>query len=116
MKPQYAVYRGGIKLIYTIEGDITRHSYSIRKDGTEVLRLRKKIAKLLTEYTIEKDSQEIAKIKKRISLLTHDFSGMINGQILEIRADWYACRFDILIGGRKLCEIEQKNQAFSTGI
>ena len=117
MKPQYAVYRGGIKPIYTIEGDITRHSYSIRKDGTEVLRLRKKIAKLLTEYTIEKDSQEIAKIKKRISLLTHDFSGMINGQILEIRADWHTCRFDILIGGRKLCEIEQKkNQAFSTGI
>ena len=108
LKPLYYVYRGGMKSIYTIEGDITRHNFSIQKDGTEVLRLRKKIAKLLTEYTIERDGQEIAKIKKRISLLTHDFSGTINGQILEIRADWNACRFDILIGGRKLCEIEQK--------
>ena len=108
LKPQYNVYRDGMKPICTIEGDITRHRFSIRKDGTEVLRLSKKIAKLLTEYTIEKDGQVIAKIKKRISLLTHDFSGTINGQILEIRADWYACRFDILAGGRKLCEIEQK--------
>ena len=112
LKPQYAVYRGGIKPIYTIEGDITRHSFSIRKDGTEVLRLRKKIAKLLTEYTIEKNGQEIAKIKKRISMLTHDYSGTINGQILEIRADWHACRFDLLIGGRKRCEIEQKKSGF----
>lgn len=108
LKPQYNVYRDGMKPVYTIEGDITRHSFSIRKDGTEVLRLSKKIAKLLTEYTIEKDGQEIAKIKKRISLLTHDFSGTINGQTVEIRADWHACRFDILIAGRKLCEIEQK--------
>lgn len=37
---------------------------------------------------------------------------MINGQILEIRADWHTCRFDILIGGRKLCEIEQKKSGF----
>ena len=111
-KPQYNVYRDGMKPICTIEGDITRHSFLIRKDGTEVLRLKKKIAKLLTEYTVEKDGQEIAKIKKRISLLTHDFSGTINGQIVEIRADWHACRFDILIGGRKLCEIEQKKSGF----
>ena len=69
MKPQYAVYRGGIKPIYTIEGDITRHSYSIRKDGTEVLRLRKKIAKLLTEYTIEKELgiEIIGETKMKIS-------------------------------------------------
>lgn len=110
LKPQYNVYRDGMKPICTIEGDITRHRFSIRKDGTEVLRLSKKIAKLLTEYTIEKDGQVIAKIKKRISLLTHDFSGTINGQMVKIRADWYACCFDILIGGRKLCEIEQKNR------
>lgn len=112
LKPQYDVYRDGMKPVYTIEGDITRHSFSIRKDGAEVLRLSKKIAKLLTEYTIEKDGQEIAKIKKRVSLLTHDYSGTINGHILEIRADWHTCRFDILIEGRKLCEIEQKKSGF----
>ena len=116
LKPQYNVYRDGMKPICTIEGDITRHRFSIRKDGTEVLRLSKKIAKLLTEYTIEKDGQVIAKIKKRISLLTHDFSGTINGQMVEICADWYACCFDILIGGRKLCEIEQKKQVLSLGV
>ena len=108
LKPQYRVYRDGMKPIYIIEGDIIRHSFSIRKDGTEVMRIRKKIAKLLTEYTLEKEGQEIAQIKKRISLLTHDFGGTLNGQTLEIRANWDACRFDILIEGRKLCEIEQK--------
>ena len=113
LMPQYHVYRDGMKPVCTIEGDITRHSFLIRKDGTEVLRLKKKIAKLLTEYTVEKDGQEIAKIKKNISLLTHDFSGTINGQTLEIRADWHACRFDILIGGRKLCEIEQKKSGIA---
>ena len=113
VKPRYYVYRDGMKSVYAIEGDVTRHVFAIRKDGIEVMTLRKKLAKLLPEYTIEKDGQEIAHIKKRISLLTHDLSGTFGGKPLEIRPDWDAYRFEILVDGRKLCQIEQKSSAFS---
>ncbi len=113
VKPQYDVYRGGMRSVYTIEGDITRHVFSIRKDGSEVMKLRRKLARLLPEYTIEKDGQEIAHVKKRISLLTHDLEGMAEGKSLEIRPDWDAYRFDILVGGRKLCHIESKTELLS---
>ena len=113
VKPQYDVYRDGMKAIYSIEGDITRHVFSIKKNDTEVLKLKKKMAKLLTEYTLEKDGQEIANIKKRISLLTHDLSGIINGQSLEIRISWDTCNSDILVNGRKICRIGQKSSLFS---
>ena len=113
VKPQYDIYRDGTKAVYAIEGDVTRHVFTIRKDGIEVLKLRKKLARLLSEYTIEKDGQEIAHIKKRISLLTHDLSGTFGGKSLEIRPDWDAFRFEILVDGRKLCHIEQKSSVFS---
>ena len=113
VKPHYDVYRDGMRSVYSIEGDITRHVYSIRKDGTEVMKLRKKLAKLLTEYIIEKDGQEIACVKKRISLLTHDLSGTVGCQSLEIRADYDAYRFDILVNGRNICRIELKPELFS---
>ena len=113
IKPHYSLYRDGMNAVCTIDGDVTRHSFSVRKDGREVLKLRKKPARLLAEYTIEKDGQEIAQIKKRISLLTHDLSGTLNGKSLEIRANFDAFRFDILTDGKKLCLIEQKTSDFS---
>ncbi len=113
VKPQYNIYRDGMKVFYAIEGDITRHVFTIRKNGIEMMKLRKKLAKLLPEYTIEKDGQEIAHIKKRISLLTHDFFGTFGGKSLEIRPNWEAYRFDILADGRKLCQIEQKSSFLS---
>ena len=85
------------------------------QNSSQVLKLKKKLARLLTEYTLEKDGQEISNIKKRISLLTHDFSGTVNGQSLEIRINWDASDFDILVGGRKLCHIEPKASLLSDG-
>lgn len=113
VKPQYDVYRDGMKYVYTIKGDVMRHVFSIFKDGSEVMKLRRKLARLLPEYTIEKDGQEIAHVKKRISLLTYDLEGMAEGKSLEIRPDWDAYRFDILVGGRKLCHIESKTGLLS---
>jgi len=109
VKPQYSVFKGLVNMIYAIEGDITRHVFTIRKEGTEVMKLRKKFAKLLPEYTIEKDGQEIAHIKKRISLLTHDLCGTFGDKSLEIRPNWDAYIFDIMIDGKKPCHIEQKS-------
>ena len=64
VKPQYHAYRDGKNVVYTIEGDMTRHRFSVRQGEHEVLVLHKKIAKLFAEYTIEKEGQEIAHIKK----------------------------------------------------
>ena len=113
VRPRYTVYRGGMQAVYTVEGDITRHVYAIRKDGAEVMKLRKKRARLLPAYTLEKDGHEIAQIKKRISLLTHDLCGTFGDLPLEIRPDWDAYRFDILLNGRKLCRIEQNTAGLS---
>ena len=64
VRPQYQVYRDGMNAVYTIEGDVTRHRFSVCQGENEVLVLHRKVAKLFAEYTIEKDGQEIAHIKK----------------------------------------------------
>ena len=109
MKPQYRVYRDGSNAVYTIEGDVTRHNFSVRQDGNEVLVLRRKFARLFAEYTIEKDGQEIAHIKKG---MFRSLSGNVRDKSLEIRVEYESYNFDILVGGHKLCRIEQKNASF----
>ncbi|HOC33309.1 MAG TPA: hypothetical protein PKI82_04445 [Ruminococcus flavefaciens] len=67
VRPQYQVYRDGMNAVYTIEGDVTRHRFSVHQGENEVLVLHRKVAKLFAEYTIEKDGQEIAHIKRDFS-------------------------------------------------
>ena len=109
VKPQYQVYRDGMNVVYTIEGDVTRHRLSVRQGEHEVLVLHKKIAKLFAEYSIEKDGQEIAHIKKG---LFRSLSGNVYDKSLEIRVEFESYNFDILVGGHKLCRIEQENASF----
>ena len=109
VNPQYHAYRDGKNVVYTIEGDMTRHRFSVRQGEPEVLVLHKKIAKLLAEYTIEKDGQEIAHIKKG---LFRSLSGNVYDKSLEIRVDFESYNFEILVGGHKLCRIEQENASF----
>lgn len=109
VKPQYYAYRDGKNAVYTIEGDVTRHRFSVRQGENEVLVLHKKIAKLFAEYTIEKDGQEIAHIKKR---LFRSLSGNVYDKSLEIRVEFESYNFDILVGGHKLFRIEQENARF----
>lgn len=109
VKPQYQVYRDGMNVVYTIEGDVTRHRFSVRHGEDEVLVLHKKIAKLFAEYTIEKEGQEIAHIKKD---LFRSLSGNVYGKSLEIRVAYESYNFDILVDGHKLCRIEQENASF----
>ena len=109
VKPKYHVYRDGMNAVYTIEGDVTRHRFSVRQGENEVLVLHKKIAKLFAEYTIEKDGQEIAHIKKG---LFRSLSGNVYDKSLEIRVAYESYNFDILVGGHKLCRIEQENASF----
>ena len=109
VRPLYLVYRDGMNAVYTIEGDVTRHRFSVCQGEHEVLVLHKKIAKLFAEYTIEKDGQEIAHIKKG---LFRSLSGNVYDKSLEIRVDYESYNFDILVGGHKLCRIEQENASF----
>ena len=109
VKPRYHAYRDGMNAVYTIEGDVTRHRFSVRQAENEVLVLHKKIAKLFAEYTIEKDGQEIAHIKKG---LFRSLSGNVYDKSLEIRVEFESYNFDILVGGHKLCRIEQKSASF----
>ena len=109
VKPQYYAYRDGMNAVYTIEGDVTRHRFSVCQGENEVLVLRKKFAKLFAEYTIEKDGQESAHIKKG---LFRSLSGNVYDKSLEIRVDFESYNFDILVGGHKLCRIEQENASF----
>ena len=109
VKPRYHAYRDGKNAVYTIEGDVTRHRFSVRQGEDEVLVLHKKIAKLFAEYTIEKDGQEIAHIKKG---LFRSLSGNVYDKSLEIRVEFESYNFDILVGGHKLCRIEQENASF----
>ena len=81
----------------------------MRQGEHEVLVLHKKIAKLFAEYTIEKDGQEIAHIKKG---LFRSLSGNVYDKSLEIRVAYESYNFDILVGGHKLCRIEQENASF----
>ena len=108
-KAQYQVYRDGMNVVYTIEGDVTRHRFSVHQGENEVLVLHKKIAKLFAEYTIEKDGQEISHIKKG---LFRSLSGNVYDKSLEIRVAYESYNFEILVGGHKLCRIEQKNACF----
>ena len=109
VKPYYHAYRDGNNAVYTIEGDVTRHRFSVCQGEHEVLVLRKKIAKLFAEYTIEKDGQKIARIKKG---LFGGLSGNVYDKDLEIRVSYDSYNFDIFVGGHKLCRIEQGNASF----
>ena len=64
LKPHYEVFRDGMNAVYTVEGDLARRVFSIRRGGSEILTLRRKLARILAEYTIEKDGQVIARVKK----------------------------------------------------
>ena len=105
-KPRYDVFRDSMNAIYDIEGDMGRHTFSVRRDGSEVLVLRKKLAKLLPEYTIEKDGKQIASVKK--GMLSSGYSGTADDKSVELRVGYEAESFDILVGGKKLCRIEKK--------
>lgn len=109
LKPHYTVYRDGMNALYKIEGDLARRIFSIRKGGEEVLVLRRKLARILPTYTIERDGQVIAHIKKG---LFRSLTGTVYDKRLEIRVAFESYNFDILVGGHKLCQVEQENASF----
>ena len=106
ISPKFDVFDSDKNTVYHIDGDITGHFFSIQRDGIEVLKLKKKIGKLLSEYIIEKDSQEIASLKKKFRIVNPEVSGTVFYEELNIRGDILGFDYDILLGERTIAHID----------
>jgi len=113
LKPKFDIFDKDEKTVYHIEGDITRTSFSVQADGTEVLKLKKKILALLPEYSIEKAGDRIAKIKKKMKFTRPELIGEVNGQELKISGDLMGFDFDIQVGGKTIGHIDIDRNVWS---
>ncbi|MEE3472859.1 MAG: hypothetical protein VZR24_19630, partial [Butyrivibrio hungatei] len=52
LKPKFDMFDENQNVVYHVEGDVTRLNYSIRKDGVEVVKLKKKPVVVPPEYVI----------------------------------------------------------------
>jgi uncharacterized protein YxjI len=106
VKPKFDIFDQDQNVVYHVEGAVTRLSFSIQKDGNEVLKLKKKAVSIMPEYSIAKDGQDIAKIKKKLKLTRPELDGTINGQELKINGDIMGFDFDIQVGGKVIGHID----------
>ena len=107
--PQYTVYTEGNAELYSAKGNLTRHSFSIMKNGEEVINLKRKYGKLMAEYTIQRGGEEIAHIKKRFRLVHSELHGTVLGQPIDIEAtDLYSELFHVHIGGTEIFKMERQ--------
>ena len=107
LKPSFDVFDQVKNVVFHVDGGITSHSFSIQQDGSEVLKLKRKIAKIMDEYVIIKNGETIAKLKKKFRIINPEVSGTVNGEELCIKGDMMGIDYDILIGGRTVAHIDQ---------
>jgi len=106
IKPKFDIFDENQAPVYHIEGDITRLNFTIQKNGTEVVKLKKKLAALLPEYTILVGGSEVGKLKKKLKLTAPELVGTINGSELKIDGDLLGFNFDIRVGGTLIGHID----------
>nr|MCR5097364.1 hypothetical protein [Lachnospiraceae bacterium] len=106
IKPKFDIFDDNQTAVYHVEGDLARHSFSIQRNGQEVLKLKKKFVAIMSEFTILQDGSEIAKIKKKFKLTNPELNGQINGQELHIAGDIMGYDFDIQVGGRTIGHVD----------
>ncbi|MBQ9484227.1 MAG: hypothetical protein IJU82_08555 [Ruminiclostridium sp.] len=87
IKPKFDIFDNSEAPIYHVEGDLPRLNFSVQRNGTEVLKLKKKLIAIMPEYTITVNGQEIGKLKKKIKLTNPELVGTINGKELRIVGD-----------------------------
>ncbi len=104
--PKFDVFDINKVPVYHVEGDITGHIFSIYRDGVEVLKLKKRIGKLLSEYIIEKDDEEIARLKTKFKLTNPQVSGSAFYEDLNICGDILGFDYDIRLGERTIAHID----------
>lgn len=113
LKPKFDVFDKDGNVAYHIEGELTGLSFSVQKNGVEVLKLKKKLVAIMPEYTILKNNREIARIKKKFKLTNPELQGQINGQELKICGDLLGYDFDIQVGGAIIGHVDTDSVAWS---
>ncbi|MBR6242473.1 MAG: LURP-one-related family protein, partial [Ruminococcus sp.] len=113
LKPRFDVFDQEKNVVFHVEGGITSHSFSIQQDGVEVLKLKRKIAKIMDEYVIVRNGETVAELKKKFRLVNPEVSGTVNGVELRIKGDLMGIDYDIQIGGRTVAHVDQDKAHWS---
>ena len=87
LKPKFDMFDENQNVVYHVEGDVTRLNYSIRKDGVEAVRL-----------------------KKKIKLTSPELKGTLNGQDFHIEGNLMGSDFDIKVGSLTIGRIDTSSQ------
>ena len=93
--------------VYHVDGDLTGLSYSIKRNGEEVLKIKKKMIAVMPSYTIEKNKDEIGKLKKKMKFTNPEVNGTINGKEVVIAGDLLGYDFDIQLGGTTIGHVDK---------
>ena len=107
LRPRFDVFDGEKNVVFHVEGDITSHSFSVQQGGTEVLKLKRKIAKIMDEYVLVRNGETIAELKKKFRIVNPEVSGTVNGAELSIMGDLMGIDYDIKIGGRTVAHVDE---------
>ena len=110
LKPKFDMFDENNAVVYHVEGDITRHNFSILKDGKEVVKLKKKPVIVPPEYVISVGGKDIGKIKSKIKLTTPELKGTLNGQDFHIAGNLMGSDFDIQVGSLTIGRIDTSSQ------
>ena len=113
LTPKFDVFDKDENVVYHVEGELTGLSFSVQKNGMEVLRLKKKMVAIMPEYAILKDNREIARIKKKFKLTNPELHGQVNGKELKICGDMLGYDFDIQVGGAVIGHVDTDSVAWS---
>jgi len=113
LKPKFNVFDQEKNVVFHVDGDITSHSFSIQQEGIEVLKLKRKIAKMLDEYVLIKNGETISELKKRFSIVNPEVTGTVNGSELRIVGDLLGIDYDIKIDGRTVAHVDQDKSYWS---
>ncbi|HRU96072.1 MAG TPA: LURP-one-related family protein [Ruminococcus sp.] len=113
LKPRFDVFDQEKNVVFHVEGDITSHSFTIQQDGREVLKLKRKIAKIMDEYVLIRNDETVAELKKKFRIINPEVSGTVNGAELRIAGDMMGIDYDIKIGGRTVAHVDQDKAHWS---
>ena len=113
LKPRFDVFDQEKNMVFHVEGDIPSHSFTIQQDGREVLKLKRKIAKIMDEYVLIRNDETVAELKKKFRIINPEVSGTVNGAELRIAGDMMGIDYDIEIGGRTVAHVDQDKAHWS---
>ena len=113
LKPKFDMFDENENVVYHVEGDLTRLNFSIRKDGKEVAKLKKKPIPVAPEYVICAGGKDIGKIRKKIKLTSPELTGTLNGQDVHIEGNLMGSDFDIQVGSLTIGRIDTSCQAWN---